>query len=60
MTRPTFKEVPSETATGQVVCDVRGSSDELDAWGVSRRCYVGWRFVCESLSDETDLQGSAV
>ena len=27
MTRPTFKEVPSETTTGQVVCDVRGSSD---------------------------------
>ena len=30
--KPTFKEVPSETATGQVVCDVRGSADNLSCW----------------------------
>ena len=30
--KPTFKEVPSETATGQVVCDVRGSADNLLCW----------------------------
>ena len=65
--KPTFKEVPSETATGQVVCDVRGSADKVSGGMFVAACllmpfWVGcgvWKLK-RRLVDETDLQGSAV
>ena len=39
--KPTFKEVPSETATGQVVRDVRGSADEVSGWMLVAVCLFG-------------------
>ena len=39
--KPTFKEVPSETATGQVVRDVRGSADKVSGWMFVAACMSG-------------------